>query len=133
MRLVPDMTPEDIVPKLKAHLAKRGYGDLELTINGGWNYTSSTPANGKLIQAQRRVYQSYGIEPMLLPRSGGSWPGSVFTGEPLKLSAGHFGLGVGDRAHAPDEYCLIESKNPKLHGMDDMVRSCVDYLFEVAR
>ena len=133
MRLVPDMTPEDIVPKLKAHLAKRGFGDIEVNINGGWNYTSSTPADAKLIQAQRRVYQSYGIEPMLIPRSGGSWPGSVFTAEPLKLPAGHFGLGVGDRAHAPDEYCLIESKNPKLHGMNDMVRSCVDFLFEVAR
>ena len=30
MRLVPDMTPEDIVPKLKAHLAKRGFGDIEV-------------------------------------------------------------------------------------------------------
>ena len=132
MRLVPDMTPEDIVPKLKAHLAKRGYGDLEVKINGGWNYTSSTPVNSKLIQAQRRVYQSYGIEPMLIPRSGGSWPGSVFTGEPLKLPVGHFGLGFGDRAHAPDEYCLIDSKNPKLYGMNDMVRSCVDYLYALA-
>jgi acetylornithine deacetylase/succinyl-diaminopimelate desuccinylase-like protein len=131
MRLVPDMTPEDIVPKLKAHLAKRGYGDLEVLINGGWNYTSSTPASSKLIQAQRRVYQSYGIDPMLIPRSGGSWPGSVFTGEPLKLPAGHFGLGVGDRAHAPDEYCLIESKNEKLHGVNDLVRSFVDCLFEL--
>ena len=30
MRLVPDMTPEDIIAKLKAHLAKRGYGDIEI-------------------------------------------------------------------------------------------------------
>ncbi|MGH8131225.1 MAG: M20/M25/M40 family metallo-hydrolase [Steroidobacteraceae bacterium] len=132
MRLVPDMTPEDVVAKLKAHLAKRGYGDLELVINGGFNYVSSTPADSKLIQTQRRVYQEYGIEPLMLPRSGGSWPGSVFTGEPLKLPAGHFGLGFGERAHAPDEYCLIDSKNEKLHGMDDMVRSCVDYLYAVA-
>ena len=50
---------------------------------------------------------------------------------PLKLPAGHFGLGFGDRAHAPDEYCVIKSTNPKLHGMDDMVRSQVDILFEL--
>jgi hypothetical protein len=79
----------------------------------------------------RRVYGAYGIDPLMMPRSGGSWPGSVFTGAPLKLPAGHFGLGFGDRAHAPDEYCLIESTNPKLHGMDEMVRSCVDVLFEL--
>jgi acetylornithine deacetylase/succinyl-diaminopimelate desuccinylase-like protein len=133
MRLVPDMTPEDIVPKLKAHLAKRGFGDIEVKINGGWNYTSATPVDSKMIQAQRRVYQRYGIDAMLTPRSGGSWPGSVFTGEPLKLPAGHFGLGVGERAHAPDEWCLIRSSDPKLHGMDDMVRSSVDFLFELGK
>ena len=132
MRLVPDMTPEDIMAKLKSHLAKRGYGDLEIVKNGGFNYVSSTPADAKLIVAQRSVYQQYGIDPLLLPRSGGSWPGSVFTGEPLKLPAGHFGLGFGDRAHAPDEYCLIDSKNEKLHGMNNMVRSCVDYLYALA-
>jgi len=131
MRLVPDMTPEDIVAKLKAHLAKRGYGDLEVVINGGWNYTSSTPAGSRLIEAQRNVYRSYGIDALTIPRSGGSWPGSVFTDAPLKLPAGHFGLGFGERAHAPDEFCLIDSRNEKLHGMDDMVRSCVDYLFEL--
>ena len=92
---------------------------------------SSTPVNASLIQSMRRVYQSYGIDPLMMPRSGGSWPGSVFTGEPLKLAAGHFGLGFGDRAHAPDEYCVIKSTNPKLHGMDDMVRSQVDILFEL--
>jgi di/tripeptidase len=86
-----------------------------------------------MIKSLRRVYQNYGIDPLMSPRSGGSWPGSVFTGPPLKLAAGHFGLGVGERAHAPDEYCLIKSTNPKLHGMDDMVRSCVDVLFELGR
>ena len=64
-------------------------------------------------------------------RSGGSWPGSVFTGEPLKLAAGHFGLGFGDGAHAPDEYCLIESKNPNVLGMNGAVKSFVDFLYMV--
>jgi acetylornithine deacetylase/succinyl-diaminopimelate desuccinylase-like protein len=132
MRLVPDMTPEDIEPKLRAHLAKRGFGDIEIVKNGGFNYTTSTPANSKLIQAERRVYEGYGIDPMMLPRSGGSWPGSVFTGEPLKLPTGDFGLGFGERAHAPDEYCLIDSKNPKLHGWNDLVRSFVDLLYALA-
>ncbi|MGE0436034.1 MAG: M20/M25/M40 family metallo-hydrolase [Steroidobacteraceae bacterium] len=132
MRLVPDMTPEDIMAKLAAHLAKRGFGDIGIIRNGGYNYVSSTPAGSKLIQAQRRVYRQYGIDALLLPRSGGSWPGSLFTAAPLRLPAGHFGLGYGERAHAPDEFCLIESRNGRLHGMDDMVKSCVDYLFALA-
>jgi acetylornithine deacetylase/succinyl-diaminopimelate desuccinylase-like protein len=132
IRLVPDMTPEDIIAKLKAHLAKRGFDDLELVINGGVNYTTQTPADSELIRAQRGVYREYGIDALLWPRSPGSWPGSVFTGPPLSLPAGHFGLGYGANAHAPDEYFLIESKNEKLKGMDEMVRSFVDYLYALA-
>jgi acetylornithine deacetylase/succinyl-diaminopimelate desuccinylase-like protein len=131
IRLVPDMTPEDIMAKLRAHLDKRGFSDIQIVKHGGYNYVSSTPGDAALIQSMRRVYQGYGIDPIMMPRSGGSWPGSVFTDPPLKLAAGHFGLGYGNGAHAPDEYCLIESKNPKLHGMDAMVRSCVDILFEL--
>ena len=132
MRLVPDMTGDEIIGKLKAHLAKRGYGDLEVVINGGINETSTTSADSLMIRAQRAVYQHSGIDPILWPRSGGSWPGSVFTGEPLKLAAGHFGLGYGNGAHAPDEFYLIESTNPKLFGMNDAVKSFVDFLYAVA-
>src|SRR5690606_28758598 len=69
MRLVPDMTPEDIMGKLRAHLDKRGFRDIEIVKNGGFNYVSSTPAGAKLITAQQDVYRSYGIDPLLLPRS----------------------------------------------------------------
>ena len=133
MRLVPDMTAADTYKKVRAHLDKRGFKDIAIVQNGGVNEVSSTPADSLMIQAQRRVYAAYGIDAMLMPRMGGSWPGSVFTGDPLRLPAGHFGLGYGDGAHAPDEFCLIESTNPKLHGMDDFVRSCVDFLFEVGK
>jgi acetylornithine deacetylase/succinyl-diaminopimelate desuccinylase-like protein len=132
MRLVPDMTGDEIIGKLKAHLAKRGYGDIEVVINGGINETSTTSPDALMIRAQRTVYQRAGIDPILWPRSGGSWPGSVFTGEPLKLAAGHFGLGYGDGAHAPDEFYLIESTNPKLVGMNDAVKSYVDFLYALA-
>jgi acetylornithine deacetylase/succinyl-diaminopimelate desuccinylase-like protein len=73
-----------------------------------------------------------GIDPIILPRSAGSWPGYVFTGDPLHLPAGHFGMGHGSGAHAPDEYFVIESKNPNVQGIDGAVRSHVEYLYEVA-
>jgi acetylornithine deacetylase/succinyl-diaminopimelate desuccinylase-like protein len=132
MRLVPDMTPEDIVAKLKAHLAKRGFGDIEVKVNGGFNYVTSTSATAPLIVAQRAVYKAAGIDPLLWPHSGGSWPGSVFTGEPLKLAAGHFGMGYGDGAHAPNEFYVIESSNSKIGGMATATRSFVDYLYALA-
>ena len=131
LRLVPDMTAEGALAALKAHLAKRGYGDIEVRMTGGYDPTS-TPADSALIRAQRSVCRRHGIDPLLWPRGAGSWPGYVFTGGPLKLAAGHFGLGHGSGAHAPDEYYVIESANPKIEGMDGAAFSFVEYLFEMA-
>ena len=68
---------------------------------------------------------------VMWPRSAGSWPGYVFTQKPLSLAAGHFGLGHGNGAHAPDEYYCIDSSNPKVQGYTGAVRSFVDLLYEL--
>ena len=131
LRLVPDMSYKDAIAKLKAHLAKRGFGDIEVKVGGGYDPTS-TPMESRLIQAQAAVYRDAGIDPVFWPRLAGSYPGYLFTGAPLNLPAGHFGLGHGSRAHAPDEYYLIESRNPKLTGFNEAVKSYVDYLYAMA-
>lgn len=132
LRLVPDMTAAGSLAALKAHLAKHGFGDIEANMSGGYDPTS-TPANSGVIQAATAVYKRSGIDPILMPRLAGSWPGYVFTGDPLRLPAGHFGLGHGNGAHAPNEYYVIESANPKVQGIDGATRSYVEYLFELAR
>jgi len=132
MRLVPDMKMADAVAALKAHLAKRGFGDLEVNVTGGYDPTQ-TPADAPLIQAQIALLKRAGIDPLIWPRNAGSYPGYVFTGEPLKLASGHFGLGHGSGAHAPDEYFVIDSTNPKVQGFDGAVMSYVEYLYELAK
>jgi acetylornithine deacetylase/succinyl-diaminopimelate desuccinylase-like protein len=132
MRLVPDMKIADAVAALKAHLAKHGFGDIEVNVTGGYDPTSSS-ADAPLIQAQVAVLKRAGIDPVLWPRNAGSYPGYTFTNAPLSLAAGHFGLGHGSGAHAPDEYYVIEATNPKVQGIDGAVMSFVDYLFELAQ
>jgi acetylornithine deacetylase/succinyl-diaminopimelate desuccinylase-like protein len=132
MRLVPDMKATEALAALKAHLAKHGFADIEVNMTGGYD-PNSTSADAALIRAQTAVYKQHNIDPIVLPRSAGSWPGYVFTNAPLSLAAGHFGFGHGSGAHAPDEYYVIESKNDKVQGMDGAVRSFVEYLYEVAR
>ena len=132
MRLVPDMTAAEALAALKAHLAKHGFSDLEVNMTGGYDPTS-TSSDASLIRAETAVYKRAGIDPVLLPRNAGSWPGYVFTGEPLRLPAGHFGLGHGSGAHAPNEYYVIESSNPKVQGLDGAAFSYVEYLYEIAR
>jgi len=132
LRLVPDMKKDDAVAALKAHLAAHGFGDIEVNVTGGYDPTS-TPASARLIQAQVAVLKRAGIDPVLWPRNAGSYPGYVFTGEPLKLASGHFGLGHGSGAHAPDEYYVIESTNPNVQGFDGAALSFVQYLYELAK
>ena len=131
LRLVPDMTAAESLAALKAHLAKRGFEDVEVNMTGGYDPTT-TAQDAELVKAQVAVYKRSSIDPVLL-RIAGSWPGYVFTGDPLRLPAGHFGLGHGSGAHAPDEYYVIESTNPAVRGMDGAVRSHVEYLYELAR
>jgi acetylornithine deacetylase/succinyl-diaminopimelate desuccinylase-like protein len=131
LRLVPNMTAAEAGEALKKHLAKKGFGDIEVNITGGYD-PNSTPADAEMIKAQFAVYKRNGIDPVLWPRNAGSWPGYVFTSEPLKLPAGHFGLGHGGGAHAPDEYYVIDSTNPKVQGMDGAVLSFAQYLHELA-
>lgn len=131
LRLVPDMTFAGAIEALKAHLAKHGFGDIEVKPSGGYDPTD-TPPEAPLIQAQLALYKRGGLDPILWPRNAGSYPGYVFTGEPLRLPSGHFGLGHGSGAHAPDEYYVIESANPHFTGYDGAVRSFVDYLYELA-
>jgi acetylornithine deacetylase/succinyl-diaminopimelate desuccinylase-like protein len=132
MRLVPDMKHADAVAALKAHLAKHGFGDIEVNVTGGYDPTS-TSKDSQLIQAQVSVLRRAGIDPLMWPRNAGSYPGYVFTNAPLSLPAGHFGLGHGSGAHAPDEYYVIESTNPKIEGYDGAAMSFVEYLYELAK
>jgi acetylornithine deacetylase/succinyl-diaminopimelate desuccinylase-like protein len=131
LRLVPDMTFDGAVAAIKAHLAKKGFGDIEVNPSGGYDPTS-TSAEAAIIQAEMAVYKRSGLDPILWPRNAGSYPGYVFTGDPLRLPAAHFGLGHGGGAHAPDEYFVIESSSPRVRGWDGAVRSHVDFLYELA-
>ena len=132
LRLVPEMKFADAVAALKNHLAKAGFADIEVNVTGGYDPTA-TPASAPLIQAQVAVLKRDGIDPVMWLRNAGSFPGYVFTGPPLNLAAGHWGLGHGSGAHAPDEYYVIESQSPKIQGFDGAVMSYVEYLYELGK
>ena len=125
------MTAKGTLELLQKHLAKHGFGDVEVNMSGGYDPTE-TAADSRLIKGLLTAYQKAGLDPVLWPRLAGSWPGVTFTGAPLKLPAGQYGLGHGGGAHAPDEHFVIESANPKLAGLDGAVRSFVDLFYALA-
>ena len=130
-RLVPNQTRAEATAKLKQYLQKKGFGDIEVNVTGGYDPTE-TDEGSAIIQAEVATYKALGYPPAMIPRGAGSWPGVVFTGPPLSLPAGHFGMGYGTGAHAPDEFMLVESTNPALFGMDDAALAYVRFLHHVA-
>ncbi|MBX3510907.1 MAG: M20/M25/M40 family metallo-hydrolase [Hyphomonadaceae bacterium] len=132
LRLVPNQTRAEAERKLRAHLDARGFSDVEVNVSGGYDPTE-TPENSRLVQGQLAVYRRSRIEATLNPRLAGSWPGSVFTQAPVSIPAAQFGLGHGGAQHAPDEYFVVDSSNPRVMGVTGAVMGFVDFLYEMAR
>ena len=132
LRLVPNQTRDEAVKKLRAHLDKHGFNDVEVNVSGGYDPTE-TAENSRIIRAELETYKRAGVKATLNPRLAGSWPGAVFTAPPLSLPAGHFGLGHGAGAHAPNEYYVVESTNPKVAGITDAILGYVDMFHQIAK
>lgn len=130
-RLVPNQTRAEATQKLRAHLDKRGFKDIEVNVSGGYDPTE-TAEDSRVIRAELATYGAAGITATLNPRLAGSWPGAVFTAPPVSLPAGQFGLGHGSGAHAPDEYYVIESTNPKVASLPQATMGFADFLYRIA-
>lgn len=131
LRLVPNQTVDETVRLLRAHLDKRGFHDVECNVSGGYDPTE-TAESARIVQAALATYRHADVPVTLSPRLAGSWPGSQFTNPPLSIPAIPFGLGFGTAEHAPDEFLVIESANPKVAGFEQATMAYVDLLFAVA-
>ena len=118
------MKAADVVPAIKAHLAKRGFGDIEVNMSGGYDPTQ-TAASAPLIQAQIAVLKRAGIEPVMWPRNAGSYPGFVFTGAPLKSGVRTFRSRSRQRRACAGRILrdrVDQSENPGIRRRGDVVR-----------
>jgi acetylornithine deacetylase/succinyl-diaminopimelate desuccinylase-like protein len=107
-RLVPDQTPAEILPLLRAHLDSQGFEDVKVDFLGGEAPARTDPDHPfvKLVaDAAREVYKK---DMQIIPMIGGSGPNAIFThtlGVPIASS------GIGDpasQAHAPNESIRLD-------------------------
>ena len=103
IRLVPGQEPGKILEALKAYLAEKGFGDVELTVHASYPAGFTRP-DAEVVQASVRAAEHvYGVPPALLPLSAGSGPIYLFT-DVLGIPMTGAGVGYyGSRAHAPNE------------------------------
>lgn len=110
-RLVPDQEPDEIVEKLRAHIAKHEPVGCEVTVtefDKGKPYL--TPYDHDVIQAAGRSYeQVYGV-PTVYTRGGGSIPIVAAFDEILGLPVVLMGFGLDtENFHAPNEHFHLEN------------------------
>ncbi|MEO1089972.1 MAG: M20 family metallopeptidase [Pseudomonadota bacterium] len=108
LRFVPPVTPDTVVPPLRAHLDERGYGAVRIVPDKAVAATRLGPDHPLVAFAADSILRTTGKRVTVLPNLGGSLPNAVFA-ETLGLPT----LWVphsypGCRQHAADEHVLPE-------------------------
>ncbi|MGH2403099.1 MAG: M20/M25/M40 family metallo-hydrolase [bacterium] len=105
--LVPDQSPDIILAKLRTHLDRFGFGDVEIDVFrkfGPIAGSADSPLGRAIVRAARRV----GVSTYLLPHSfefGNKW---CWLGQRLGVEGALIGIGDPDRrAHFPNEHITI--------------------------
>ncbi len=106
-RLVPDQTPEEIIPLLRAHLDAEGFPDVAVRYVAGVKPARTDPDHPFVQMSIEAAADVYGLEPIVEPLIGGSGPLHPFIhvlGLPVVTSGcGH----PESRVHAPNENIRI--------------------------
>ncbi len=104
VRLVPDLTPPLAFRLVREHLARRGYGDVEvLEAEGGLMPARTDPGAPIVRAAAAAIEDVHGIEPVLHATSGGSGPMYQLC-QAYGIPAVAIGVGwPGGHGHAPNE------------------------------
>jgi acetylornithine deacetylase/succinyl-diaminopimelate desuccinylase-like protein len=125
-RLVVDQSPDEIEDKIRRHLKREGFGDLEVERVHGAMKPSRTPIDHPFGRAVvRAVSQAWGRPPVVIPSLGGSIPDYLFTQE-LGLPSIWVPYAPHDEAnHAPNESITVE-------GFLNGVKSTAAALFTLA-
>jgi acetylornithine deacetylase/succinyl-diaminopimelate desuccinylase-like protein len=108
LRFVVGTDPHDIIPALRRHLEKHGFGDIEVIQAREviMNATRLDPDNPWAKFAAKSLETTFGSKPHILPNLGGSLPNEVFTdilGMPTVWVPHSY---AACSQHAPDEHLL---------------------------
>jgi acetylornithine deacetylase/succinyl-diaminopimelate desuccinylase-like protein len=147
-RYVPNMHGPDIVKKLRAQLDKNGYKDVEVKLIGDvpWAKMNSDNEAG---QALKRTYEVMNIPHGELTSeweiggggaaAGGYWPAYMFGNGEVGEKISNFkgvpivagGGGNGGRAHAANEYYIIEGAG-KVYGLAGAEKAVATFMYAFA-
>jgi acetylornithine deacetylase/succinyl-diaminopimelate desuccinylase-like protein len=103
-RLVVDQDPEDIFDKLRAHLDKHGFEDIQLHKSGMMWPVKIDPDDPFVLMTNRTAEEVFGKPSVSIPTTGGSSPVYAFKIPLGDIPVVRTGVRYWDnRAHAPNE------------------------------
>lgn len=106
-RLVPEQDPDDLAKKLRAHLDRHGFTDVEVDyVEGERAYRG--PMDDPLVRACAAVAEeAFGKPAIVIPNNAGTSP-MWLVSHRRRLANATLGMGhVGSAAHAPDENVVL--------------------------
>jgi len=133
-RYLPKQDGIDITRKLRAHLDKHGYQDVEMKVIGDVPWAKMR-YDTDVAKALMTTYDAFGIrygapsgtETIL----GGYWPAYLFTGDVLNIPIVGGAAGYGANAHAANEFYVIEGAG-KVYGISGAEKSVAAFLYNFA-
>ncbi|MFX0201933.1 MAG: M20/M25/M40 family metallo-hydrolase [Candidatus Hodarchaeota archaeon] len=134
-RYVPYQNGDDLVNKIRKHLDKNGFSDVKIRVIGDVPWSKSN-YNNPLARAIFRMCKAFNVDYIMQPpvAAGGLgpyWPAYLFARDPLHLPICGGAIGHGGRAHAVDEYYVIDGyKN--IYGLDGAEKGCATTLYYFA-
>lgn len=129
MRLVADITPQEILDALRQHLDRHGFADIEIEVFAAFSH-SLTPLSDPGVQATLQTLQAWDVEPVVWPIQGGGGPWTAVPnafGVPCVRGGV---IGGGGRGNV-DEYMIIEGDGT-IAGLADVEKYLVDLIYTYA-
>jgi acetylornithine deacetylase/succinyl-diaminopimelate desuccinylase-like protein len=109
IRIMPYQRPDDIIWRLRKHLAMHGFPEIEVRVQG-INPWSRIAPECNIVTAARKSYEHFNVPYILNPCYWGAGPHEGHVRKPLGFSGCglEFGLGIGGRSHSKDEFETVE-------------------------
>lgn len=129
MRLVVDLSPEEILDYLRKHLNKHGFDDIEMDVFAAFSH-SITEIEERPVQAMIQTLKDWNVDTTVWPIQGGGGPWTVIPNAfnvPC-VRGGSIGGGLGQ---AVDEFLVIEG-NGKIAGLAEAEKYMVDLVLNLA-
>jgi acetylornithine deacetylase/succinyl-diaminopimelate desuccinylase-like protein len=147
IRYIPNMRSAEILKKIRAQLDKNGYKDVDLRFIGDQPW-SKMSYDSDIAHSVDHMSDDFGLPHLqhadgdsILMDSGnaGAWPGYLFTNaeqgdpwiKPIGLPIAGARVGTGGRAHAANEYMVLEGAGKK-YGIAATEKSIAEIIYNFA-